>query len=157
MNFNRKLPGETIYDRAYTREEQTESAETTEASAVYSGNAENKGSNEKNPDFKRKLAIASLVLGISSFLLIFVMPIFGLVLSAVAGVFGIVLGAVSRKAYAGLSWTGIIFSIIALVLVLLGFIVLCVVGWGLVAAFFSQISQYGGYSGFQGLPNGFYY
>ncbi len=174
MDYNKNLPGATPYDKAYNEKTEAQpetgaasgsAAEPAQDAGAYEPRQEaaprqepqrNNASGFKGTDSKRQLAIASLIIGISSFLVIFIIPLFGLALAAVGGVFGIVLGALSRRQYAGFAWAGIILSIISLVIVLISFIVLCVVGWGLLAALVSYVSQGGFYEFPKGFYNGFY-
>lgn len=186
MDYNKHLPGATPYDKAYNEKTEaqqesgatsgsvrkTETAQTaTDAPGMAQGSGTYEPRQEATPRYeaqrnnafgvkeavsKRHLAIASLIIGISSFLVIFIIPLFGLALATVGGVFGIVLGALSRRQYAGFAWAGIILSIISLVIVLISFIVLCVVGWGLLAALVSYVSQSGLYEFPKGFYNGFY-
>ncbi len=141
MEYKNNLPGETIYDTPHVGEEQVEqpAAEKTEPKTAVV-------TEQKEPDIYRQLAFASFITGISSLLLIFILPFFGLAFAAVGGVFGVVFGAITRKKYPALAWTGMAISILSLVLVLLCFIVLCIVGWGLLLSLTSQFS--GGFGGY---------
>lgn len=184
MDYKKNLPGETPYDKpsngaAYegttageqadrtsqeppqsenaqgeqrTHEQQAEAYGPSYGSRPYQPPVANPG---KTPDLKHQFAIASMILGISSFLVIFVIPLFGIALASVGGIFGIVFGALSRKQYPGFAWTGIILSILALVIVLICFILLCVLGWGLITALLSGLPQ-GPYTFPRGFYNGFY-
>ncbi len=150
MEFKNNLPGETAYDKACTdasaaAEPQTPSQEPAPQPS------EVEPARKKEPDVRHQLAVASFIIGIASLLIIFILPFFGLAFAAIGGVIGIVMGALSRKEHAALAWTGIILSILSLVVVLLSFIVLCVVGWGLLLSVMSQVSSgFGGFGGFDG-------
>lgn len=145
MDYDKNFPGETQYDKAFTEQEPAENNPAAEPVAE---------------DFQCKTVIKeeptkcsfcnygmfSLILGICSFLVVFLIPVFGLALAAVGGVFGIVLGVRGRKKNRGYAWTGIGLSIIALVLVMIGIVLLCLIGWALITTLLSGLSQ--GYSSF---------
>ena len=136
MEYKNNLPGETVYDKPHVEEEPVvEKAEPTVVTEE-----------QKEPDMYRHLAFASFIISISSLIIMFLIPFFGLAFAAVGGVFGIVFGAISRKKHKTVAWTGIIISILVLAMVLLCFIVFCIAGWGLLLSLASQFSQgYGGY------------
>ena len=131
MEYKNNLPGETVYDKPRVEEEPV--AEKVEPTVVTE--------EQKTPDIYRYLALASFITSISSLIIMFLIPFFGLAFAAVGGVFGIVFGAISRKKYKTVAWTGIIISILVLAMVLLCFIVLCIAGWGLLLSLASQFSQ----------------
>lgn len=207
MDYKKNLPGETMYDKAYTDAERAEkeNAAAGETSAQNAETAQDVGTNgasdaaafaasaEGNtgghtgtaaqtdnaaqaepraavydvppqarptaqtaekpaPNLKRQFAIASMVLGICSPVILFAIPLIGLVPAAVGSVFSLVFGIYSHKEYPGFCWSGIILSIITLVLVLLMVILGCIVGWGMIM-YFANYAQ----DSFPNFYRGFYY
>lgn len=163
MNYKKNLPGETLYDRAFTEQsypktaeqpetEQTVSELPTPSATVY----DIPRHDQAEPNLKRQLAVISLVLGIASVVVLFVIPLAGIVLSAVSGVLGIGFGVYSHKAYRGYSRAGIILSIIGLFLSLTALVLLCIAGWSVVSSLIWYLTTE---SGTEAIPfyNGFYY
>lgn len=148
MDDKKNLMGSAPYDVAADVPE-TEPKKTENTQPVQSTVRKQSGA-------KQPLALISLIVGICSVLIIFVLPIFGLALGAVGSIVGIVLGIISRKEHPAKAWTGIVLSIVALLLVLAGVVLLGVIGWNLLKFIFEQIGSYSyGYE----LPNyynGFY-
>ncbi|MBE7021963.1 MAG: ABC transporter ATP-binding protein [Ruminococcaceae bacterium] len=164
MDEQKNLPGETIYDKEAEPAPKVEPVQETETEAVTSEapieksapaqgeKTQTGGENKKMPDIRHQFAIAALLTGIGSFILLFAIPLFGVALAAVGGVFGIVFGVIGRRSSKKLAWTGIIFSIVTLVLVLICLVLLCAVGWHFLTQMFYELS-----SGFSGIPHNHYW
>lgn len=208
MDYKKNLPGETMYDKAYTdaEREEKENAAAEGASAQNAETVQDMGTNDASasettsatsaegstgghagtaaqadnaaqaepraavydvppqarptaqtaekpaPNLKRQFAIASMVLGICSPVILFAIPLIGIVPAAVGSVFSLVFGIYSHKEYPGFCWSGIILSIITLVLALLMVILGCIVGWSMIL-YFANYAQ----DSFPNFYRGFYY